>query len=164
MPSILSPKISRVAVDRRGAALVEFAVVFPVILLFITATVEISRILMLQHTVDSAAYEAARSAMVPGANVADAKNEAMELIGAANLVDPVITVSPTEITEETAFVTVRVEVPANSNSWMLSTRFTDVIVSSEVTLLTERSPIVRLTGLPELKAKKSKLKGKKPDV
>jgi len=75
-----------------------------------------------------------------------------------------VTVTPAEITEETAFITVRVEVPANDNSWMLSSQFTDVVVASEVTLLTERSPIVRLTGIPGLKAKKSKLKGEKPEI
>ncbi|GAB5513981.1 TadE/TadG family type IV pilus assembly protein [Rhodopirellula baltica] len=151
-------------VPRQGAALVEFAVVLPVIMLFLTAMVEISRILMLQHTADTAAYEAARCAMVPGATVTEAEWEAHALIEAAGLTNTAVTVTPAEITEETAFITVRVEVPANDNSWMLSSQFTDVVVASEVTLLTERSPIVRLTGIPGLKAKKSKLKGEKPEI
>lgn len=151
-------------IPRQGAVLVEFAVVLPVIMLFLTAMVEISRILMLQHTADTAAYEAARCAMVPGATVIEAEWEARALIEAAGLRNTAVTVSPSEITEETAFITVRVEIPANDNSWMLSSQFTDVVVASEVTLLTERSPIVRLTGIPGLKAKKSKMKGEKPEI
>lgn len=143
---------------RRAAALVEFAVVLPVILIFITATIEISRVLMLQHTVDTAAYEAARSTMVPGAASIEAEQEAQILLDAAGLTNTVVTVTPAVITEETAFITVRVEVPVDQNSWITPDRFANFNVVSEVTLLTERSPIVRLTGVPELKAKKTKMK------
>lgn len=164
MANPLLPSKAQRRTSRRGAALVEFAVVLPVIMLFLTAMVEISRILMLQHTADTAAYEAARCAMVPGATATEAEWEAFALIEAAGLRNTTVTISPSEITEDTAFITVRVQVPANENSWMLSDQFADVVVASEVTLLTERSPIVRLSGIPGLKAKKSKLKGEKPKL
>ncbi|MBB3210585.1 Flp pilus assembly protein TadG [Rhodopirellula rubra] len=159
----LRPRGSRKR-SRQGAALVEFAIVLPVMMLFFTAMIEISRILMLQHTADTAAYEAARSAMVPGATVSEAELEAQILLDAAGLVATQVTVSPSVITEETAFITVRVEVPVEENCWITPDQFTNSAVVSEVTLLTERSPIVRLTGIPELKAKKSKLKGEKTEL
>ncbi len=64
---------------RRGAAIVEFSLVMPIILLFFTTMIELSRVLMLQHTADTAAYEAARSAMVPGGKAQDAHNAANSL-------------------------------------------------------------------------------------
>ena len=53
--------------SRSGAVLVEFALVLPVIMFTFACMVEISRVMLLQHTADTAAYEGARSAMVPGA-------------------------------------------------------------------------------------------------
>ncbi|MCA9131857.1 MAG: pilus assembly protein [Planctomycetales bacterium] len=40
---------------RRGAALVEFALTLPIILLLVTALLEISRVQMLKHSTDTAA-------------------------------------------------------------------------------------------------------------
>lgn len=147
--------------QRTGATLVEFAVVFPLILLFFGGTLEIARVLMLKHASDTAAYEAARVAMVPGATAADAIAEANLLLAANGLEETLTTVTPAVITEETAFVTVSVEVPVAPNSWVAPELFIDMTVKSEVTLLTERSPIVKLTGLPDLKLKKQKIKGAK---
>ena len=151
-------------VKRRGAALVEFALVLPIIAVFMVSTVSISQILMMQHTADTAAYEAARAAMVPGAHVNDAVVEAQELLDVAGLTDTEITVTPSVITEETGSVTVLVEVPLEQNSWILPDQFATHLVSSEVTLLTERSPIVRQTELPKVKAKKAKLDKKSPQI
>lgn len=118
----------------------------------------------MQHTADTAAYEAARSAMVPGATADEAVTEANLLLSAAGLTNATITVSPSEITEETGFISVSIEVPVAVNSWITPTHFQSFSVVSEVTLLTERSPIVRLTSLPEMKSKKTKNKGTKPEV
>ena len=57
---------------RKGAVLVEFAFVLPVILFSFAAMFEISRVLLLQHTADTDAYKGARIAMLPGATAADA--------------------------------------------------------------------------------------------
>jgi len=149
---------------RQGAALVEFALVLPVMFLFFAAMVEFTRVLMLQHTADTAAYEAARAAMVPGATSLEAEQEADELLSAAGLKGASTFVDPLTITQETPFVTVRVEVPVAPNSWITSQFFQDASVQSEVTLLTERSPIVRLTGMPQIRAKKQKMTGPKPKI
>ncbi|WP_419194232.1 TadE family protein [Novipirellula herctigrandis] len=146
--------------NRTGAALVEFAMVLPVMILFFTAMIEISRALMLQHTADTAAYEAARAAMVPGAIAEDAISEANQLLTSVGLDGTTVSVTPENIDEETGFITVLVNVPIAQNSWITPDFFTGLSVSSEVTLLTERSPIVRLTAVPLLKTKKTKMKGK----
>ncbi len=142
---------------RTGAALVEFALVVPIFVFFASGVVEVSRVLLLQNTVDTAAYEGARHAMVPGATVEEAELASQDLLNSAGLKSTTITVTPDVITEETAFISVQVAVPVASNSWIAPTHFfAGMTVTSEVTLVCERPPLVRLTGLPALKAKKSK--------
>ncbi len=41
--------------------------VLPIIMLLFYGMIELSRVLLLQHSVDTAAYEGARCAIVPGA-------------------------------------------------------------------------------------------------
>ncbi|QDV84895.1 TadE/TadG family type IV pilus assembly protein [Planctomycetes bacterium TBK1r] len=141
----------------RGATTIEFALVFPLILLFFAFMFEVSRVLMLQHTADTAAYEAARAAMVPGATAAEAEQVAQQLVDDAgfSLVD--IQVTPTDITDETALITVSVSIPVNNNSWIAPTQFANFVVNSEVTLMCERPPLIKLSALTDLGAKKERM-------
>ena len=143
----------------RGAVLVEFAMVMPLIVIIAFAMIELSRLMMLQHTADTAAYEGARHAIVPGATPGEAVTAAKDLIDANGLRDVMIAVTPDVITEETALVTVRVEVPVSPNSWIAFFSFVNHSVSSEVTLYCERPAIVRLSGRPQVKVKKDQLLG-----
>ncbi len=142
---------------RQGAALVEFALVLPIIFLGLTGMLELSRVLMLQHTADTAAYEGARNAMVAGAQAQDAISTANSLLAANRLKSTTVTVSPMDINEETPTITVTVQIPVSKNSWLPPFWFQASNVISEVTLITERPPIVQLTGMPVLKQKKLKL-------
>lgn len=148
--------------DRSGAALVEFAMVLPIVVLLFSGMVEVSRVLLLQHTADTAAYEGARAGMVPGASALEAQQAAEELLKTAGLNEYQVTVTPSEILEETALISVHVHVPIAPNSWMTPTRFIQTPVDSEVSLYCERSPIVQLTGIPEMKIKKNNMGGRKP--
>ncbi|QEG00298.1 TadE-like protein [Stieleria maiorica] len=142
----------------RGATTVEFALVFPLIILFFTFTFEVCRVLMLQHTADTAAYEAARSAMVPGATAAEAEQVAQLLLDNAGLTLADIHVTPVDITDETALITVEVSIPVNENSWIAPSQFANFVVSSEVTLMCERPPLVKLAAMTDLSAKKDRMK------
>ncbi len=144
--------------NRHGATLVEFAFVLPILLGLFFGMVELSRVMLLQHSVDTAAYEGARNAMVPGATINDAVLSAQKLLDAARLNSATITVEPQVITESTPLVTVRIELPVAQNSWVPPFWFTRGTVISEVTLITERPPMVQLTGVPTLKAKSGKTK------
>lgn len=143
---------------KRGAALVEFAMVMPILMMFFYGMIELSRVLLLQHTVDTASYEGARSAIVPGATSQDAIDCASKLLTTGKLKSAKITVDPTLITEDTPVITVLVEVPIRENAWMTPFWFKKGSVKSEVTLITERPPIIQLTGVPQLKAKSKKAK------
>lgn len=52
----------------RGSATVEFAMVLPILLLFIFGIIEFGRVLSVQHLLNTAAREGARMASLPGAN------------------------------------------------------------------------------------------------
>lgn len=124
--------------DRRGATIVEFAIVAPVFLMIILALFEFSWINVVRHTADNAAYEAARTVMVPGATAAEAVTEANQLLSAVGARNARVTVTPSEITTSTSQVTVRVEVPMDSNALLLP-RFTPGLeLRSQATLRTER--------------------------
>ncbi len=143
---------------RRAAVVVEFAVVLPIIMFFFATMLEISRVLLLQHTADTSAYEGARCGMVPGATAQQATNAAIELLNAAKLKSTVVTVEPPIITESTSLITVSVEVPIALNSWIVPRWIVSQSLKSEVTLFCERAPAVQVSGIPILKAKSSKVK------
>ncbi|MCA9131858.1 MAG: hypothetical protein KDA45_01830 [Planctomycetales bacterium] len=79
-----------------------------------------------------------------------AQTAAESLLTAAQLKNGSITVSPDTIDENTSTVTVRVDIPVAENSWISPFFFSKSVVSSSVTLLTERPPAVQLTGIPGL--------------
>lgn len=143
--------------SKRGAALVEFSMVLPIIMLLFYGMVELSRVLLLQHSVDTAAYEGARCAIVPGAKSMDAIDSAKQLLTAGHLKSATIKVEPEIIKEDTALITVRVELPIKENAWLTPFWFKRGSVVSQVSLLTERPAVVQLSGLPELLQKTNTL-------
>jgi Flp pilus assembly protein TadG len=124
--------------DRRGATIVEFAIVAPVFFLIILALFEFCWINVVRHTADNAAYEAARTVMVPGATAQEGRDEVDRILRAVGARDARVTIDPANITTSTTHVTVRVEVPMDSNALLLP-RFTDGLeLRSQATLRTER--------------------------
>ena len=58
--------------QKRGAAVVEFAVVMPLLCLFLFGTIEVGYAYLVRHTVAAAAREGARVASLPDATEAEA--------------------------------------------------------------------------------------------
>lgn len=137
--------------SRGGATLVEFAITLPIVFLLFFGMIELSRLFMLQHSADTAAYEGARNAIVPGAKPQDAVLAASELLRAAGIKNGQIVVQPDVITEETALITVTTVIPLSDNGWVVPNFFGGRIVKSEVTLICERPPMIMLTGIPRLR-------------
>lgn len=103
---------------RRGATTVEVALVFPIFMFILLMSVEAARLNTLRNTIENAAYEGARRGIVPGAVVADVQATAaavMNTVGAKNVS---ITTTPSTITDSTATLTVTIDVPLSSNSWI----------------------------------------------
>jgi hypothetical protein len=124
---------------RRGAAAVEFALTAPIFFLFLLAAFEFGWLNVIRHTADNAAYEAARTAMVPGATTAEARNRADSLLKIVGARGARVTVTPPVLTPETEQVTVAVDIPMNRNG-LITPRFTkNKTLHSESTLRTERA-------------------------
>ncbi|MEM6978316.1 MAG: TadE family protein [Planctomycetota bacterium] len=67
---------------RRGAAVVEFAVCLPILVLLIFGSIEASSMIFLKQSVNVAAYEAAREAIRNGRSNADATARARNILDA----------------------------------------------------------------------------------
>ena len=112
--------------DRRGAALVEFAVVAPVVFLFIFAFIEFGRMLMVQHSLSDAARDACRVAtLATTVSSSDVVNQAHtnleSVIPNANSI-ATVTVTPTwttvgDISGGTP-IKVTINVDHNRISWL----------------------------------------------
>ena len=57
---------------RRGATVVEFSLVLPILFTILFGMIEFTRLSNIRHAADNAAYQAARAVVVPGASSADA--------------------------------------------------------------------------------------------
>jgi len=126
-------------VSRRGATAVEFALTAPVFFLLLLAAFEFGWLNVIRHTADNAAYEAARTAMVPGATVAEAKAKANNLLGIVGARSATITVTPEVLTPDSDQVTVAIDIPMNKNG-LIVPRFTSATtLHSSSTLRTERA-------------------------
>jgi len=124
---------------RTGATAVEFALVAPIFFMFIAASFEFSRLNVIRHTADNAAYEAARKAIVPGATSAEAVTKANDTLRVVNTVGAVVTVNPTTLGPDTEEVTVTVNVLMDQNGWIIPRLIGSRTIQSSSTLQTERT-------------------------
>ena len=124
---------------RRGATAVEFALTAPIFFVFLLAAFEFGWLNVIRHTADNAAYEAARSAMVPGATAAEARTKANRLLRIVGTRGAKVTVTPDPVTSETEEVTVAIEIPMKRNG-LIVPRFTKKSkINASATLRTERA-------------------------
>jgi|SRR3954451_5284085 len=123
---------------RVGAVAVEFAITAPIFFLFLLAAFEFGWLNVIRHTADNAAYEAARSVIVPGASAAEATAKATSILNVVGARGANIKITPSIITSSTTQVTVAVDIPMKSNG-LITPRFTGkTTLHSESTLKTER--------------------------
>ena len=125
--------------SRRGATAVEFAIVAPIFFLLLLASFEFSRLNVLRHTADNAAYEAARNAMVPGATAAEAIAKANSILRVVGTRGARVTINPTALGPEVDSINVRIDIPLSQNGWVVP-RFTrGSTLTAQSTLRTERA-------------------------
>ena len=136
---------------RRGASMVEFALVLPVILVFFMAATELFRLNQMRHAADTAAYEACRHIVVPGATKAEAVAKAEKQLAIVGIHNANIDINPSTITESTATVTVNVSIPPKGNTLVPPLYSEKALVSASSTLLTERVPAIQAAGIPKPK-------------
>jgi Flp pilus assembly protein TadG len=124
---------------RAGATAVEFAIVAPIFFTIMLASFEFSRLNVIRHTADNAAYEAARHAMVPGATAAEAVSRANSILRTVGTRGAQVTINPTVLGPEVDSINVRVDVPMNQNGWILPRFTSGKTLTAQSTLKTERA-------------------------
>jgi Flp pilus assembly protein TadG len=124
---------------RRGATAVEFALTLPIFLLFLMAAFEFGWMNVVRHTADNAAYEAARTAIVPGATAAEVNAKANAVLNVIGVRGATVTVNPSTISDATTQVTVSVDVPMKSNALVIPRFTSKTTLHSSSTLRTERA-------------------------
>jgi Flp pilus assembly protein TadG len=113
----MTAKLTR---TRRGAAVVEFAVVAPLLFAIVFGLVEFGRALMVEQTLVSAAREGCRVAVLAGTTKQDVIDRTTASLNAAGISSFTITMNPDppSSASEGTPVTVTVAVPFNNVTWL----------------------------------------------
>ena len=125
---------------RRAAVAIEFALTAPVFFLFMFSCLEFARVCMIRSTIENAAFEGARTGIVPGSTKSSCEAAAefyLDIVGINNR-----TVTCNTLTNTTDEVTVTVSVPIDINNGYLTPRyFLGSTLSSTITLTREPQQI-----------------------
>jgi Flp pilus assembly protein TadG len=125
---------------RRGAAVVEFAVVSPVLILFLFGIIECGRMVMVQQSLATAVREGARIAIVEGTSASKAEETVESFLAAVGVHGTQVSVSPNN-TSGVAHgepITVAVAVPFKEVSWLPNPfLFRDKTLTSSATMRRE---------------------------
>jgi Flp pilus assembly protein TadG len=123
---------------RRGVVVVEMAFCIPLLFFFFLTALEVSRVNMIRQSVENAVYEGSRRGVVPGATADDCRSAALAVLDSILTNDAEVDVVPADLSDNTNAITVSIEVPINSNSWVAPFFFKDRFVASSMTLRRER--------------------------
>jgi len=131
----------RRAPRRRGAALVEMAVVAPLFVLLLVGIIETARIGMVAQLLASAAREGCRVAVLNGSTQADVQARVVAALEGSGIEVGTVTPTPTDWATASAGdpITVRLAVPSSEVSWLGTTGlFPSVTLEASATLSSER--------------------------
>jgi Flp pilus assembly protein TadG len=123
---------------QRGAAAVEMAVVAPIIFLLFLAAFEFSRLNLIRHTAEVAAFEGARRGIVPGATVAAVRTRVDAVLAAIGVDDATVQIEPTTLSRSADTITVRVTIALDHHTWVPSRFVAGRSVSRSCTLSREQ--------------------------
>ncbi|MEQ1824958.1 MAG: TadE/TadG family type IV pilus assembly protein [Pirellula sp.] len=115
---------SKRSVIRTGAALVEFALVAPLMILFTLGLIDIGRMTMVKQLLVNASREGARRATLPNATSFGVESEVQQMLTNSG-VTGTVSLSPALLTASAPGSTVTVTVSANANSvsWLGTSMF-----------------------------------------
>lgn len=121
--------------QRRGTAVVEFALIVPVMLTLTFGLIEISRISMIKESITQASREGARVGVRPSATFIDVQTRVNEELAIMGLDSATVLVTPTYLEQALPGedVSVSVTVPIASVSWVpgiLSFGVSDIVAET----------------------------------
>lgn len=109
----------RPATRRKAAAIVEFAVVAPVLFLLVFGMLEFSRLMMVEQILGNASREGARKAALPGTTQSDVTTAVNSYLSGSGITGATVSVTPDPASAASgAAVTVNVQVPFAKVSWL----------------------------------------------
>jgi Flp pilus assembly protein TadG len=125
---------------RKGAAVVEFAVVAPVLFLLLLGMIECGRMIMVQQSLTTAVREGARIAVSEGNNAAAAIDAVQSFLGGTGIKGAKVAVKPTNVgtMAHGQPISVSASVPFRKVSWLPNPFFfADKTLSSTATMRRE---------------------------
>ena len=122
---------------RDGAAMVEFAIVAPLLFLFFFTAFEFCRVAMIRHTVDNAVYESVRRGIIPGATADEVRAQGDLVLSTIGIQNFTIDVTPAVIRQDTDEIAVRIQVPLNQNTFIPAVFFKDLVTDRSLTMVRE---------------------------
>lgn len=120
--------------DRQAAFTVEFALCSGLFFMILMSSIEFTRFMYARHSVDQAAYEAARLGIVPGRTAEEVVARAHQILNATGVRNASVTVTPSVFSSSTSTVTVRVRCSYADSSWMRPVFLANTDIVSEITL------------------------------
>ena len=125
---------------RRGVAATELAVCMPVIVLVVLATIEACAMIFLQQSLSIAAYEGARVALTPAANVENVTYQCELILKDRDVRGARISVTPADLpgTSEGTWMTVQTQAPFSQNSMVGGWLFGNRTLTAAVQMVKER--------------------------
>ncbi len=131
--------------DRKGASLVEFAIVVVPMFTLLFSCIEVGRVYMIDSLAEDAAFECLRHVMVAGSTKAEAVSKAGEYLDLLGTQGYAVTVTPyngttvqSEINDDTDEVHVSITVDMSANTFVLSCFTNGITLRKTATILTER--------------------------
>jgi Flp pilus assembly protein TadG len=124
---------------RRGAAVVEFAVCLPIIIIIVFGAIEAASLLFLRQALIQSAYEGAKVAIKANAENSDVLAAAESVAAGRNLTDMTVTLEPSDVSTANAGDLIRISIsaPGDSNSLIQFGPFKNRTVSARAVMVKE---------------------------
>lgn len=124
---------------RRGVAATEFAVCLPIIVLLVLGTIEACSMVFLKQSLAVAAYEGARTAIIPNATADQVKAACEQVLKDRDIDGGTVTIKPSNIDSLAPgdFVDVTVSAPCNANSIVPNKFYKGRTLSSKASMMIE---------------------------
>ncbi len=112
--------------NRVGAAVIEFAIVGPLMVMLTMGMMEVGRAVMVKQVMINASREGARMAILPSANSQEVIAQVTSQLSASSINGTTVTINPPSLTNAPAgtAVTVSISVNASQVSWIPNPAFT----------------------------------------
>lgn len=106
--------------NRRGAAVVEFAVVAPLMIMMTVGMMEVGRLVMVKQIMVNASREGARQSVLPGSTNASVASYVTQQLQGSSINGATVTITPSNLSAAKAgtSVTVSIAVSSKSISWL----------------------------------------------